>query len=59
MRFTTSMFHPLLVLNTKLSTHKAHKYGILKEEECHKTAGHGDKLPGQGNILIFIKAPTL
>jgi hypothetical protein len=53
------MFYPLLVLYTKLSTHKTHKYGILKEEEYHKTAGHGDKLSGQGDILIFIKASTL
>ena len=59
MWFTTSMFYPLLVLYTKLSTHTTHKYRILKEEECRNTAGHGDKLSGQGNNLIFIKVPTL
>jgi len=58
MGFTTSMFYPLLVLYTKLSTHKTHKYCTLKEEELGETAGHGDKLSGKGNNLIFIKAPT-
>jgi len=59
MRFTTSVFYPLLVLYTKLSIHATHKYCILKEEECGETAGHGDKLSGKGNKLIFIKAPPL
>lgn len=53
------MFYPLLVLYTKLSTHKTNKYCNLREEKCGKTAGHGDKLSGKGNNLIFIKAPTL
>jgi hypothetical protein len=58
MRFTTTMFYPLLILYTKLSTQKTHKYCTLKEE-CGETAGHGDKLSGKGNNLIIIKAPTL
>jgi len=52
------MFYPLLILYTKLSTQKTHKYCTLKEE-CGETAGHGDKLSGKGNNLIIIKAPTL
>jgi hypothetical protein len=35
------------------ATHKTHNYCILKEQECHTSAGHG------GNNLIFIKLPTL